>query len=259
MSTLKKLVLTKTTSLVRVLAFLHATRTAIGNIWNRRIKDSAKEGDDGWFGGRMETLTLEYQGQTPAHRPTEYLTERLFFRCLYYVFRTFEGFKFQIPGLAVARKFYAAFVTGVMISTGTSHAFHALLEVSNIRPLQFDFMELSTNYRQQYTCQDLYALLNTGSLDDTPDQLDFLTIKPHGSSNNPTDPFLLPLLRALAQYGYTKNLFLLDINWSHFADRHLWHASVTAFPNITYLDLANASLSADELCSLILSFPLQAS
>ncbi|KAK0244724.1 hypothetical protein EDD85DRAFT_210188 [Armillaria nabsnona] len=120
------------------------------------------------------------------------------------------------------------------------------------------YSTLSTNYGLPYTCNDLYTrLLDPRSAADilTPEFIS-ISIERLGPPNGPSDPFLPALLTALSEHEDISSLFLHNVNWAHFASRHLWHSSIIAFSNITYLTMTETSLQADEFCSLIRSFPL---
>ncbi|KAG7442302.1 uncharacterized protein BT62DRAFT_1079414 [Guyanagaster necrorhizus] len=122
------------------------------------------------------------------------------------------------------------------------------------------FSTLSTNYGLAYTCEDFYTcLVSAGSLQNliTPGhRLDCIIIERRGPPYSPSDPFLPTLLAALAEHKDIKTLKVVGVRWSDFPYPDLWYASVTEFHNITYLNLTETSLRADEFCCLVRSFPL---
>ncbi|KAK0185500.1 hypothetical protein F5146DRAFT_1124952 [Armillaria mellea] len=133
------------------------------------------------------------------------------------------------------------------------------LQVPNCSPSHCPYNTLSTNYGLPYTCHDLYTRLLDGrfTADIFTTAFCTLTIDRLGPPNGPSDPFLPTLLTALSKHEVISTLFLYNVNWSHFASRHLWHSSISAFSNITYLTMMENSLHVNEFCSLIRSFPLQ--
>ncbi|PBK95935.1 hypothetical protein ARMGADRAFT_753762 [Armillaria gallica] len=131
-------------------------------------------------------------------------------------------------------------------------------QVSNGSLSYWPYSTLSTNYGLPYTCHDLYTrLLDVRSSADifTPEFIS-ISIERLGPPNGPSDPALPALLTALSEHEDLSSLFLHNVNWAHFASRHLWHSSIIAFSNITYLTMTETSLQVNEFCSLIRSFPL---
>ncbi|KAK0460145.1 uncharacterized protein EV420DRAFT_1641475 [Desarmillaria tabescens] len=128
------------------------------------------------------------------------------------------------------------------------------------RPSDNPYLTLSTNFGLPYTCQDLCTrIFEAPSLKHLlkPGYDGFL-IKSLGRPGSPSDPYLPSLLWELSRHEDICTIFLEQVNWSFFnPSRHVWHASITAFRNVTYLGLIEVSLLGEELCSLIRSFPLQ--
>ncbi|KAK0460140.1 uncharacterized protein EV420DRAFT_1641470 [Desarmillaria tabescens] len=133
-----------------------------------------------------------------------------------------------------------------------------LLTFSQGPPRDMPYHTLSTNYGLSYNCRDLYnRIINAASLEHVlGSHYDGFSLQKEGPEDSPIDPYVPILLTALSGHKGVETIFLTDVNWRSFPSRQAWHASITAFPNVTYLILTSISLLAEELCSFIRSAPL---
>ncbi|KAG7442259.1 uncharacterized protein BT62DRAFT_922693 [Guyanagaster necrorhizus] len=116
---------------------------------------------------------------------------------------------------------------------------------------------ISSNYGLPATCEDLYRhLRSASSLDDVLGRhFEWINIQRLGPLDSHSDPFLLTLVEALSHHPSITNMFLSGLSWGDFGSPIRWHLTITAFPNITSLELEAVSLGGIELFSLIRAFP----